>query len=145
MTSLPTRFAADHPLVIAQLRREAERREDMRARRPELFVDLDLVEVVDHPTSDVARWLRGHVVPGSVLVAHHQSEIDTCRVDYEGGVFSRTGRAPTPQERVDYAKIAAGRAAENYPTVARIGCVPRADLRTIGRCNPGEGLVEFFA
>jgi len=137
-------YPADHPYVQAELRRIVHHNDRLRAERPELFVDLDVVAIVPEPSSTVALFLRAHVAPGSVLVAHHDNPDGTCRLDYEGGLYERSDdRMPTLAERTEYAKRAAGRAATNYPTVARIGCVPRADLAIIGRCNPGEGTVVF--
>lgn len=143
-------YDASHPLVQEHLRQEeqraAKRRAYLREHRPSLFIDLDLVEIVPEPTSASARSLSDRIVPGSVLVAHHDAEDGTCRVDYEGGIHMRQpDRAPTPEERETYAKCAAGRAAEEYPTVARVYCILRADLRVIGRINPGEGTIVWHA
>jgi hypothetical protein len=141
-------YPAAHPVVQQFLRQEAERAERRRAHlrehRPELFVTLDLVEVVATPGSSAAQLLRDHIVPGTVLVAHHDADDGTCRVDFEGGIHTRRdGQPPTPAERTEYAKIAAGRAAESYPTVARMHRIPRSDLRVIGTINPGEGTLTW--
>jgi hypothetical protein len=57
-------------------------------------------------------------VPGSVAVAvpGKNGGVD---VYFEGGIYDRTGRPPTDQERDEYAICAAGRAVQHYPTRAK--------------------------
>jgi len=134
-----------HSLLLAEERREARRREDMRRTRPALFVNLDIVELVPEPISTAGASLRNRLLPGSVLIAHTDADDGTCQVDFEGGKYQRDPVCPpTPEERDQYAKCAAGRAAERYPTVARCYRIPRSDLRIIGHINPGEGRIEWL-
>lgn len=143
-----TTYPPHHPIVQHWLRqearRDARRREYLLRERPALFIDLDLVEVVTEAVSPQARALSERVLPGSVLVAHGDAR-GCCIVDYEGGLLTRgANRQPTDKERRDYVLIAAGRAAEHAPTVARAFGIPRSDLRVIGRCNVGEGRIDWF-
>lgn len=134
-----------HPFLLAEQRRKERRREELRRTRPSLFVDLDIVEIVSDPTSTGAMSLRDRLLPGSVVIAHSDAGDGTCQVDFEGGKYQRDpARCPTAEERDQYAKCAAGRAAERYPTVARCYRIARSDLRIIGRINPGEGRIEWL-
>jgi hypothetical protein len=61
-----------------------------------------------------------HVIAGSVIVAIPWDTTHTAYY-YEGGIYDRQpSTPPTRQQREEYAKIAAGRAKERYPTVARL-------------------------
>lgn len=134
-----------HQCHLAEERRQARRREELRRTRPSLFVDLDIVEIVPEPTSAAGSALRDHLLPGSVVIAHSDASDGTCQVDYEGGKYRQdSARHPNAAEREEYAKCAAGRAAERYPTVARCYRIPRSDLRIIGHINPGEGRIEWL-
>jgi hypothetical protein len=54
-------------------------------------------------------------------------------VYYEGGIYTRPAdRQPTPTERDEYAKIAAGRARQYAPTIARFFLSSWTGLRVIG-------------
>lgn len=72
------------------------------------------------PRSDAPEDIKGQfarINPGSVccLIQRH----DTYFIYYEGGFYSRQPNVePTPDEREEYAKIAAGRAKDRAPTVA---------------------------
>lgn len=58
---------------------------------------------------------------GSVCVLVPALVDGSAVVYYEGGVYTRPEHIPpNEQERISYAKIAAGRAWDNYPTVARL-------------------------
>ncbi len=134
-----------HPLIQAEERRKARRRDELRRTRPALFVDLDIVEVVPEPSSPAGASLRDRLLPGSVVIAHSDAGDGTCQVDFEGGMYQREpNRLPTAEERIQYAKCAAGRAAERYPTVARSYRIPRSDLRVVGSINPGEGRIVWL-
>lgn len=95
---------------------------------------------------EVVRSLFKNIAPGSVAVAHQEHRVHSAGVlvHYEGGVYERsTGggyipygnvshiefREPTQDERIDYAKIAAGRLHAHYPTTSRFFL-------------PGEGMMD---
>jgi hypothetical protein len=64
---------------------------------------------------------------------------------FEGGLYTRGDRDPSPEERIDYACHAADRGATKYPTVAVWG--PQyglSGLIVIGRVNPKKWQAQFF-
>lgn len=63
--------------------------------------------------------LFSKIAPGSVAVAKQRGT--NINIYYEGGIYTRkdSSREPTQEERNEYAIIAAGRAKENYPTIAK--------------------------
>jgi hypothetical protein len=84
------------------------------------------------------------LVPGSVAVLKKQ-EGGGAWLYYEGGIYNRQSRNPTLIEKTDYAKIAAGRASANYPTIAK-HFIREEDLkylREIGRVNLENWDVRF--
>lgn len=78
--------------------------------------------------SDYVKSLFSQIVSGSVAVSIKCEEYTL--VYYEGGIYSRHNRPPTEQERIEYAKIAAGRAREHYPTVAFFA-IPKENERDL--------------
>ena len=105
--------------------------------------DIHIVELAPE-ASDVTRALFANIAPGSVAVA------TKCRegwaIYYEGGLYTRPAhRPPTPAERVDYAQLAASRAATSAPTVARFFLSESnwTDLQIIGHVRRG-GRVTFY-
>lgn len=90
-----------------------------------------------------------HIIPGSIVVMitryhdHLIREADGCFIYYEGGIYSRPAtRKPTAEERKEYALIAAGRAKERYPTVAR-ACISQKGLVSIGWVDTDTWAVEL--
>lgn len=84
---------------------------------------LKIVELAPDAPVHVKKALE-HIAHGSVIVAitrdHKIPHADGVWLYYEGGIFERQNRPPTLEERITYAKIAAGRAKERYPTTAKI-------------------------
>lgn len=91
---------------------------------------------VVQPSGDASEDVRrafGRLVPGSVAVAKRRAS--GVWVYYEGGIYSRQGRAATEEERLEYARIAAGRAAEQYPTVAFFVLPTMDGLEVVGEVD----------
>lgn len=85
----------------------------------------------------------GNILPGSVAVAIRRGE--TVAVYYEGGKYSRPiGREATEAERIEYAKIAAGRAAQRYPTIAFFGLQSPTGLKKVGEVDIRTWEVTFY-
>lgn len=65
---------------------------------------------------------------------------------YEGGAYTRFGgREPTAEERVEYAKQAAGRASQDYPTTAKVGVLNPDAYKKIGQVDCTTWEVTFDA
>lgn len=97
---------------------------------------------------DKSKSMFSCAAPGSVFVAiHHQVPGDQdglYKVYYEGGIYSRKDRPPTPEEKLDYAKQAAGRASQNYPTVAKFYLIDLVNVDQIGHVDTDTWEVEFY-
>ena len=80
---------------------------------------LPLVQIA--PTAPGGLLLAtGHIRRNSVIVLWVK-EPGTVVLDFEGGLYERPeGRTLSAEERTQYALRAGGRAAEQYPTVARL-------------------------
>lgn len=88
------------------------------------------------------------IVPGSVMVSitrgHKVSEPEGAWIYFEGGIYSReVNRAPTLEEKTEYAKIAAGRAYKNYPTVAKLYLPNQKGLVPLGFVDTETWQVEI--
>ena len=102
-----------------------------------------------HPTPtchpSVTR-LTQSIAPGSILVAQPAPH-GGVQVDYEGGIYQRPShRPPTLDEQIEYAKRAAGRMHNQYPTVARAYLRDadfERDFRVIGSVDPTTWTVTF--
>lgn len=74
-------------------------------------------------------------VPGSECVAAPVSD-GRVLVYFEGDLYGRGSKRPVPtptrEERTTYAKIAAGRAVENYPTTAKFYVADESELIQTG-------------
>lgn len=93
--------------------------------------------------------LLSFIAPGSVMVSitreHKVPDPKGAWVYFEGGIYSRNLQTPpTLEEKTEYARIAAGRASKNYPTVAKV-YIPDAetDLVPLGYVDTETGTVEL--
>ncbi len=77
---------------------------------------LPIVELTEDAPEEI-KFFFSKLVPGSVAVAKWKGE--KIEIHYEGGIYQRKNTDPTKEEREQYAITAAGRAKENYPTVAK--------------------------
>lgn len=83
-----------------------------------------------------------NIAPGSVVVAKENNGF--VWLHFEGGIYTRAkDREPTPEERIDYAKRAAGRADQNYPTMARIQIASWEGLEVCGYVDTRNYEVVF--
>ena len=86
------------------------------------------------------------VAPGSVAVAIPATLQGNAGiwVYYEGGVYTRhPDMPPTHAQRVQYALSAAGRASNNYPTIARFFIAAGSVLAQIGEVDTDTWTVTF--
>jgi len=86
---------------------------------------LKIVELAPNAPEEI-KQIFANVIPGSIMVSitrghdHMIRHPNGCWVYFEGGFYTRPAtRKPTQEERIEYAKIAAGRAKDRYPTVAK--------------------------
>jgi len=100
--------------------------------------------------SEQVKRLFARMAPGSVAVAKRDGSTGKVWVYYEGGIYTRATpmncfRAATGQEREDYAKCAAGRAAERYPTTAFFVLDSMEGLEVVGEVDVDNFYaVRFF-
>jgi len=105
---------------------------------------LHIVVPAEEASAEVRRAFS-RLADGSVAVAKRRD--GGIWIYYEGGIYSRANRPPTEAERLEYAKSAAGRAAECYPTVAFFVLPSMDGLEVIGRVDVNQCpyVVEFDA
>ena len=82
-------------------------------------------------------------ISGSVFVAIKKT--NGIWIYYEGGIYSRIpGEAPTQKLKVEYAIQAAGRAIQNYPTVAKFFLRDESDLVRVGEVDTKTWATTFY-
>ena len=88
--------------------------------------------------------LFAKIVPGSVCAAVNARGATGVEIYYEGGIYQRErGRPATVAERTEYAKIAAGRAKDQAPTMARFTIADWTWLDTVGSVDTDTWDVRF--
>lgn len=111
-----------------------------------LFSDPTVLPIVT-PREDAGNDVKvafSKMAPGSIAVAMQRTD-GMVPVYYEGGIYSRPeNRPPTLDERIEYAKIAAGRAIEHYPTIAFFVLPSNDGLRKIGEVDTATWNVIFY-
>lgn len=96
------------------------------------------IVVPNYSASLETRNKFARIAHGSVAVAIHREieilgypEIEIW-IYFEGDIYGRHNRLPTSEERRQYAIIAAGRAIDNYPTIAKFRIDDEDELTEIG-------------
>lgn len=100
------------------------------------------VPLVQAQRNEAPRALMG-IRPGSAMALLPNLGSNAMRIYYEGGIFTRKeGQTPTTKEWCEYARIAASRGKESYPTVAMTILTSCEGLTQIGHVDvrPGNRL-----
>jgi hypothetical protein len=111
-----------------------------------IFLDqsfiLPIVEVV--PGANIStKALFSIAVKGSVFIAIKR--INRIWIYFEGGIYSRQAdQVPTLKEKIDYAVLAAGRAIQDYPTVAKFLITDESDLVRVGEVDTNNWEAQFY-
>ena len=103
---------------------------------------LPIVEV--SPGADLStKTLFSMALKGSIYIAIKR--ISGIWIYYEGGIYTRQAdQIPTQKEKIEYAVRAAGRAVQNYPTVAKFLVASESGLVRVGEVDTRIWETQFY-